>query len=65
MLIDVFVQKYFNYILIKANKYLNKSGCFNVEKNDLPHYFRNMSNSQILLELDIIIFLEDSIFEVT
>ena len=64
MLIDIFIQKYFKYILLKAEKFSNKSGCFNVEKNDLPHYFRNLNNIQILVESEIIVQLENSIFEV-
>jgi len=64
MLIDVFIQKYFRYILVKAKIFSNKSGCFNVDKNDLPHYFRNMNNTQLLMELETIMSLEDAIFDV-
>ena len=64
MLIDLFVQKYYKYILLKAKKFSNKSGCFNVEKNDLPYYFRNMNNIQLLYELENIMILEDAVFDV-
>lgn len=64
MLIDVFIQKYFKYIRGKAKIFLNKAGCFNVEKNDLPQYFRNMSNTQLIQELERIMRVEESVFEV-
>ena len=48
MLIEELISKYYSYIKLKAKLYSNKSSCFNVEKGQIPKYFKNLLTNQML-----------------
>jgi len=62
--LDIFVQKYYHYIVQKAKIYNKDNCCFVVEKSNLITYFKELTLEELFEEIDSIFLLHELIFNV-